>query len=226
MILSSMSLAEVAAVLRKDVVCLQRHVAATYWELERRHRKCGRGVLLQCGEYTSSDRVQWVYAVTISTTKTTLYPLAWYFTTKGIHAFQIDAQGPCTYLRPHVLDRYRQRYYPDADVLGALRHMHARNYDKASEPRKYQGKPAIASAVEDGYLLGDKVCDGTVVDFHTFYDVKMGAQEAVLRDMRKLLEWRRYFAATTTRIGNNQPSDYVSWGQGFPVRLERLHRAA
>lgn len=27
-------------------------------------------------------------------------------------------------------------------------------------------------------------------------------------------------------IGNNQPDNYVNWGMGFPVRLERLHRAA
>ncbi|MBL0127336.1 MAG: hypothetical protein IPP83_07705 [Flavobacteriales bacterium] len=129
-------------------------------------------------------------------------------------------------MRPHVLDRYRIRYYPNADVLEALRQMHLRNYDKACEPRPYRGKPAIACAVEDGYFLGDRVYSGNVVDFHTFYDVKMGAKEAVLRNMRQLLEWRRYFAATNPKIGNNQPDNNVNWGQGFPVRLERLHRAA
>ena len=80
--------------------------------------------------------------------------------------------------------------------------------------------------MEDGYFLSDReVIDG-VVDFHTFYDVQMGAKEHALRDMRKLLEWRRYFTATNPRIGNNQPDAYVNWGHGFPLRLERLRRAA
>ena len=223
MIHSSMTLPEVAAALQKDVVHLQQHVADRLWDLERNHRKTGKGVMVQCGEFTSAARIQWVYVVTISTSKTILYPLGWYFTTKGIHAFQIDAEGPATYLRPHVLDRYRQRYYRDADVMQALRQMHARNYDKASEPRDYQGKPAIASAVEDGYFLGDTVCDGTIVDYHTFYDVAMGGKEKALQNMRKLLEWRRYFVATSHKA---KAEGFVNWGQGFPVRLERLRRAA
>jgi len=226
MIISSMSLSEVAATLREDVVELQRHLAEKHWELEKRHRKSGKGVLVEVGEFTSTDQVQWVYVVTISTSKTVLYPLGWYFTREGIHAFQIDAEGPATYLRPHVLDRYRKRYFPDADVLGALRRMHNRNYDKASEPRLYRGKPGIASAIEDGYILGDVVYGGTVMDYHTFYDVEMCGKEPALRGMRKLLEWRRYFTATTLKISSNQPDNYVNWGQGFPIRLERLRRAA
>lgn len=138
---------------------------------------------------------------------------------------QIDAEGPATYIRPHVLDRYRQRYYRDADVLEALKHMHTRNYDKASEPREYKGKPAIASAIEDGYLMSDRVLNGGVLDYHTFYDVKMGAQEKALRDMRKLLEWRRYYNAITPKGTGDQKDNYVNWGRGFEVRLERLRAA-
>ena len=41
--------------------------------------------------------------------------------------------------------------------------------------------------------------------------------------MRKLLEWRRYFAATNPKA---KPNGYVNWGQGYPLRLERLVRAA
>lgn len=226
MIVTRMSLPEIAAVLRKDVGDLQLHVAERYWELERHHRKSGKGVLTQFGQFTSEGRVQWMYVVTISTSKTTLYPLGWYYTTLGLHCMQIDAEGPATYIRPHVLDRYRVRYFRDADCIGALLEMHKRNYDKACEPRQYQGKPAIASAVEDGYFLGDRVENDSIVDLHTFYDVQMGAKNPVLRDMRKLLEWRRYFTATATRIGSNQPDNYVNWGHGYPVRLERLHRAA
>lgn len=225
MIISSMSLAEVASALRKDVGCLQRHVAERFWDMEKRHRKGGAGVLVQTGEFTSADRIQWLYVVTISARKTTLYPLGWYFTREGIHCMQIDAEGPVTYLRPHVLDRYRQRYYKDADVLEALRQMHLRNYDKASEPRSYQGRPAVASAIEDGYLLGDTVCNGVVVDYHTFYDVTMGAKQRELRDMRKLLEWRRYFNAMTPKGSGDQQSNYVNWGRGFELRLERLRAA-
>ena len=68
MIVSSMTLDEVAAALHKDVVELQRHVAARYWEAERRHRKTGKGVMQQVGEYTSTALIQWTYAVCISTT--------------------------------------------------------------------------------------------------------------------------------------------------------------
>lgn len=225
MILSDMSLAEIAAVLRKDVVGLQRHVAERYWDMERNHRKGGKGVIVQAGEFTSADRVQWVYVVTISSRKTTLYPLGWYFTREGIHCMQIDAEGPATYMRPHLLERYRQRFYKDADVLEAMRHMHTRNYDKASEPRTYKGRPAIASAVEDGFLLGDILYNGNVVDYHTFYDVDMGAKETILRDMRKLLEWRRYFNAMTPKGSGDQATDYVNWGRGYQVRLERLRAA-
>ncbi|MGV9013776.1 MAG: hypothetical protein ACOH13_14375 [Flavobacteriales bacterium] len=219
-----MTLAEVAAALHKDVAHLRQHVAEQYWEVERSHRKRGKGVVVHSGEYTSPDRIQWVYVVTLSPSKTTLYPMAWYFTREGIHSFQIDADGPATYMRPHVLERYRKRYYPHADVLGALLQMHTRNYDKACEPRHYRGRPAIASAVEDGYFLGDEVCKGTVVDLHTFYDVQMGAKEHSLRNMRKLLEWRRYLVATNPNVGRSD--GYVNWGHGFPVRLERLRRAA
>ncbi|MBK8499125.1 MAG: hypothetical protein IPL52_09970, partial [Flavobacteriales bacterium] len=184
---------------------LQRHVAEEYWEMERDHRKGGKGVITQFGDFTSAARIQWMYVVTISPNKTTLYPLGWYYTRQGLHSMQIDAVGPATLIRPHVLDRYRVRYFKDADCIGALLEMHKRNYDKACEPRPYKGKPSIASAVQDGYFLSDReVVDG-VVDFHTFYDVQMGAKEPALRDMRKLLEWRRYFTATNPKIGNNQP---------------------
>ncbi len=225
MILSSMSLTEIAAALRKDVVGLQRHVAGVYWDMERRHRKGGKGVIVQAGEFTSEERIQWLYVVTISPRKTTLYPVGWYFTREGIHCIQIDAEGPSTYMRPHVLDRYRQRFYKDADVLEALKQMHVRNYDKASEPRDYRGRPAIASAVEDGFLLGDIVLNGDLVDYHTFYDVAMGSKERCLCDMRKLLEWRRYYNAITPKSAGDRKDNYVNWGRGFEVRLERLRAA-
>ena len=225
MILSSMSLTEIAAALRKDVVDLQRHVAGLYWDMERRHRKGGKGVIVQAGEFTSAERIQWLYVVTISPRKTTVYPLGWYFTREGIHCIQIDAEGPATYMSPHVLERYRQRFYKDADVLEALRQMHVRNYDRASEPRDYQGRPAIASAVEDGYLLGDIVFNGDLVDYHTFYDVAMGAKDRRLCDMRKLLEWRRYYNAITPKGTGDRKDNYVNWGRGFEVRLERLRAA-
>jgi hypothetical protein len=54
-------------------------------------------------------------------------------------------------------------------------------------------------------------------------EAKLLAKLPALREMRKLLEWRRYFAATNPKA---KPSGYVNWGQGFPLRLERLVRAA
>ncbi|MBL7951156.1 MAG: hypothetical protein JNM62_05505 [Flavobacteriales bacterium] len=219
-----MSLTEVVAALHKDVAELQRFVADRFWEVEQAHRRNGKGVIQRSGEFSSSSRIQWVYVVVVSPSKTTLYPMGWYFTRQGIHAFQIDAEGPATYLRPHVLERYRQRFHPHDDVLNALRHMHVRNYDKAVEYREYKGRPAIASAVEDGYFLGEMCFNGALVDVHTFYDVAMGAREPALREMRKLLEWRRYF--TATRQNPVRAGSYMSWGLGFTTRLERLHRAA
>ncbi len=220
-----MTLAEIAAALHRDVQSLQYHVADRFADMERQHRKGGKGVIMQTGSFTSEERIQWVYVVTISARKTTLYPMGWYFTREGIHCMQIDADGPATYIRPHVLDRYRQRFYKDADVLEALEKMHARNYDKASEPRTYQGRKAIASAIEDGYLLGGTLWNGAVIDYHTFYDVEMGKKDPELREMRQLLEWRRYFNAVTPKAIADQTKNYVNWGRGFELRLERLRAA-
>lgn len=223
MIIASMSLAEVAAALRKDVAHLQRYVAQQHWTTEDSRRKNGgKGVVVESGEYTSPDRIQWHYVLTFASRKTTLYPLAWYFTQEGIHAMQVDAAGPATYLKPHVLDRYRLRYYKDAQVLDALAHMHTRNYDKACEPRPYQGKPAIATAIQDGFLLGDMIPVANVIRFHTFYDVQMGSKEAILKDMRRLLEWRRYYNAVTPISFGDQEKNYVNWGRGFELRLQKL----
>ena len=226
MITSNMHLSDIASALRGDVVHLQRHVAGRYAEMECGHRRNGKGVLKQCGEYTSPTGVQWLFVVIISPTRTTLYPMAWYFTTEGIHGIQLEAKGPLTHLRPHVLDQYRARHCPDVDVMVALRQLHWRNYDKASEPHTYQGKPGIASAVEDGFLLGCMLYNDTVVQVNTFYDVEMGMSNRSLRPMRQLVEWRRYYVATAPKVIPSDADGYASWGQGFPLRLARLRRAA
>jgi len=226
MILSGMKLAEIASVLQKDVVHLQRHVAGLHADMESRHRRGGKGVLTQCGEYTSPGKVQWLYVVTISPVRTSLYPMAWYLTSEGIQGVQIDAEGPMTLLRPHVLQRYRKRYCPEADILEALRQLHWQNYDKASELRIHKGQPTIASAVEHGFLLGCLLYNDSVMQVHTFYDVEMGMQDPELRPMRKLLEWRRYYAAMAPKLNSSVTDRYMNWGHGFPLRLERLRRAA
>ena len=226
MINSGMHLGEIASVLREDVVHLQRFVAGRYADTEHRQRRGGKGVMTQCGEYTSPDGVQWLYVVTISPVRTSLYPMAWYSNGEGIHGMQIDAEGPLTHLRPHVLDQYRARYCPDADVQDALRQLHWQNYDKASEPRTYQRKPSVASAVEHGFLLGCMLYDDTVVDVHTFFSVEMGMKKGHLRSTRKNLEWRRYYAAMAPKINSADTERYLNWGLGFPMRLERLRKAA
>ena len=223
-----MSLAEVALALRKDVALLQQHVAERFAEVEERQRKQGlKGVVVEHGEYTSPDRIMWHYVITISSRKTTLYPMGWYFTQEGIHLMQIDQDGPATYIQPHVLERYRQRYFKDAEVLTAAGLFHQRNYDKACEPRSYLNNPdSIASAIEDGYLLGQLLKQENVIRFHTFYDVEMGAKYPELKGMRRLLEWRRYYNAVTPNGKGDQQKNYVNWGRGFEVRLQRLKRAA
>ncbi|MEO7080558.1 MAG: hypothetical protein ABIY71_03485 [Flavobacteriales bacterium] len=226
MIHSGMHLGEIATVLREDVVHLQRYVAGRYADLERRQRRGGKGVMIQCGAYTSPDEVQWLYVVTISPVRTSLYPMAWYFDSEGIHGVQIDAEGPMTHLRPHVLDQYRARFCPTVDVQAALQQLHWENYDKASVPRTYKGAPSIASAVEHGFLLGVMVYSDTVVDMHTFFDVEMGMQHGSLRSMRQLLEWRRYYVAMAPKVISTETDRYKSWGLGFPLRLERLKKAA
>jgi len=222
-----MSLAEVAAALRKDVAHLRLHVAERFADAEERQRKQNlKGVVVEHGEYTSPDRIMWHYVVTISSRKTTLYPMGWYFTQEGIHLMQIDDVGPATYIQPHVLERYRQRYFKDAEVLTAAGLFHQRNYDKACEPREYRNIPdTIASAIEDGYLLGQLLKPANVIRFHTFYDVEMGAKNG-LAPMRRLLEWRRYYNAVTPNGKGDPQTNYVSWGRGFEVRLQRLRRAA
>jgi len=226
MITSNMLLSDIATALRGDVVHLQRHVAGRYAEMECGHRRNGKGVLTQCGEWTSPAGVQWLYVLIISTTRTILYPMAWYFTREGIHGIQLEAKGPLTHLRPHVLDQYRDRFCPDVSVMVALRQLHWRNYDKASGPHAYQGKPGIASAVVDGYLMGNMLYNDTVVRMHTFYDMEMGMKRPDLREMRQLVEWRRYYGAMSPKAINADTGDYLNWGRGFPLRLARLRRAA
>lgn len=183
-------------------------------------------MVVEHGEYTSPDRIMWHYVVTLSSRKTTLYPMGWYFTQEGIHLMQIDDVGPATYIQPHVLERYRQRYFKDAEVLTAAGLFHQRNYDKACEPREYRNIPdTIATATEDGYLLGQLLKPANVIRFHTFYDVEMGAKHG-LAHMRRLLEWRRYYNAVTPNGKADPQTNYVSWGRGFEVRLQRLRRAA
>ena len=228
MIVSSMSLAEVASALRKDVAHLQQHVAGRFADAEQFQRKQQlTGVVVEHGEYTAPDRMQWHYVLTITSRKTTLYPMGWYFTREGIHLMQLDEHGPATYLQPHVLERYRQRYYKDAEVLTAAGLFHQRNYDKACEPRDYNDLPnTIASAIEDGYLLGQLHTVENVIQYHTFYDVEMGARHKSLKEMRRLLEWRRYYNAMTPKAKGDPASDHVHWGRGFELRLQRLRRAA
>ena len=223
-----MSLAEVALALRKDVAHLQQHVAERFADAEERQRKQGlKGVVVEHGEYTSPDRIQWHYVVTISSRKTTLYPMGWYFTQEGIHLMQIDQDGPATYIQPHVLDRYRGRYYKNAEVLATAGHFHLRNYDKASQAREYRGLPdTVASAIEDGYLLGQLLKDENVIFYHTFYDVEMGAKYPCLKGMRQLLEWRRYFTAVTPNGKGDPQKDFVNWGRGYEVRLQKMRKPA
>jgi hypothetical protein len=54
----------------------------------------------------------------------------------------------------------------------------------------------------------------------------MGMQDAELRPMRQLLEWRRYYAAAGVKAKGTAADRYLNWGRGFPLRLERLRRAA
>ena len=65
-----------------------------------------------------------------------------------------------------------------------------------------------------------------MIRFHTFYDVEMGAKYPELKGMRRLLEWRRYYNAVTPNGKGDQQKNYVNWGRGFEVRLQRLRRAA
>ena len=223
-----MSLAEVAGAFRKDLAHLLGHVALAHVNKEVEVRKGNtKGVQVLAGEFASPDGYQWHYVIAFSSRKTTLYPMGWYFDRKGIHLMQLDANGPATYMGPHVLDRYRQRYFKDADVLTALKKFHERNYDKASEPHAYKDIPnSIASAIEDGFLLGQLLPEAQVVRYHTFYDVAMGNKTAKLKELRRLLEWRRYYNAITPPGKKDSTQDYVNWGRGYEIRLERLCRAA
>lgn len=223
-----MGLAEVAAALRKDVAHLLSHVANAHARDEMDQRKHGaKGIRTLHGEFESPDLYLWHYVLTISSRKTTIYPMGWYFNSQGVHMMQLDAEGPATYIGPHVLERYRQRYFKDADVLEAIQRFHQRNYDKASEPRPYQHySNGIAAAIDDGYLLGELLERENLVHYHTFYDVPMGAKNPTLKGMRQLLEWRRYFTAMTPNGTGGGSDRYVNWGRGFEVRLERLRNAA
>ena len=210
MITSSMSLCKVAAAARKDIGQVKLHVLgkhADFWE------RCVKSGALKddvaTGSFTSAKQNQWVYALVASRGCIKLYPMMWYYTTKGINAMQIDAEGPASYYQAHVLERYVLRYRGKGDQEAALQAFQHRNYEKSCHPCEYKGdRDNYVAVLDDGYVTGEFLQDDAIVHFRTFYDFKMGKKR--FGHLLPMLEWRHRLNAVRFEHTNRRETPHVA----------------
>ena len=226
MITSNMSLCKVAAAARKDVGQVHRHAAEKHGDLALICRKGpNHSEVVRVGAFTSQKHLQWVYVITAVQGRITLYPLLWYVTSDGVHALQLDAEGPASYFQPHVVDRYILRYCKKDDLPTALRIFHRRNYDKACHPDTYKGdRDNYAAVLEDGYVAGEYLKKDAIVHYRTFYDMVAGHER--FGHLRPLLEWRDRMTSVVFDHTGRRETPHVAWCRGYPMRLEQMVKAA
>ncbi len=215
MIRSHMSPCQVAAAARKDVGHLLQHVEEKYADLVRNCPNVGDDRLLRrSGHFTTRKGLQWVYVITATDGRITIYPLLWYATTSGIGALQVDAEGPASYFQPHVMDRYLKRYLRQGDLRNALREFHLKNYDKVYLRHTYKGNDnCYAAVIDDGYVAGELQQKGALVYFRTFYDLVRGHRR--FGEMRPALSWRKaLYKVQFYHVGRRQAPP-ESWGRGY-----------
>lgn len=220
MIRSHMSPCQVAAAARKDVGQLLRHVEEKHAELVRSCPKVGDDRLLRhSGHFTTRKGLQWVYVITATDGRITIYPLLWYATTTGICALQVDAEGPASFFQQHVMDRYLKRYLKQGDLRNALREFHLKNYDKVYLRHTYRGDDKCCAAIiDDGYVAGELQQKGALVYFRTFYDLVTGHRR--FGEMRSALTWRKaLYKVQFDHVGRRQ-APHEAWGRGYPRPAE------
>ncbi|MBL7982811.1 MAG: hypothetical protein JNL52_13505 [Flavobacteriales bacterium] len=218
MIRSHMSPCQVAAAARKDVGQLLRHVEEKHAELARSCPKVGNDRLeRRSGHFTTRKGLQWVYVITATDGRITIYPLLWYATTTGICALQVDAEGPASFFQQHVMDRYIKRYLREGDLRNALREFHLKNYDKVYLRDTYKGdRDSYAAVIDDGYVVGEYQQKAAVLYFRTFYDQRTGHRR--FGHLRTALGWRQALNKTRFEHAGRRQTPHEAWGRGY-VRM-------
>ncbi len=227
MIRSGMTPTQVASAARKDVGQLRQHVLEKHADLVGLCPKTNSTeVVERGGKFSSTKGLQWVYVITAYKGSVTLYPLLWYATTEGIHAMQIDAEGPAQYFQPHVLDRYLKRYlHRKGGRDGAIRQFHKHNYDKVFQPDTYKGdRESFVAVIDDGYVVGENLRDQAIVYFRTFYNKTIGRKR--FGELRSALKWRALMKSIALEHKGRRDTPHTGWGRGYPVVFAPLRAAA
>ncbi|MFN6178278.1 MAG: hypothetical protein ACK46G_12160 [Flavobacteriales bacterium] len=226
MIRSHMSPGQVAAAARKEVGQLLRHVEEKHAGLVRTCPKVGDDRLLRrSGHFTTRKGLQWVYVITATEGRITIYPLLWHATTTGICALQVDAEGPASYFQQHVMDRYLKRYLRQGDLRNALREFHLKNYDKVYLRHTYKGdENCCAAVIDDGYVAGEFQQKAALVYFRTFYDLVTGHRR--FGDMRSALTWRQALSKVQFQHAGRRQAPPEAWGRGYPRTVAEVRMAA
>ena len=227
MIRSQMTPTQVASAARKDVGRLRQHVIEKHADMAGLCAKRNSNEVVEAGgSFSSSKGLQWVYVITAYKGAFTLYPLLWYATTEGIHAMQVDDEGPAQYFQPHVLDRYLKRYlHRKGGRIGAIRQFHKHNYDKVFQPHTYKNdRDSYVAVIDDGYVVGENLADQAIVYFRTFYNKAIGRKR--FGELRAALKWRSIMKSITFEHKGRRDTPHTAWGRGYPVYFEGLRSAA
>lgn len=218
MIRSSMSPAQVAAIARKDVGQVLRHAKAKHAALvERCPAPDSKELLVRSGHFTSSKDLQWIYVITATQGKVSIYPLVWSPTTKGVRAMQLDDKGPASFYQEHVMDQYLARYLKRGTLNNALREFHLKNYVKTYLPDDYKNNPhAYVAASDDGYVAGELQRDDAVVYMRTFYDERTGKNR--FGECRAALNWQVVWHTVSQARTPRRDTPHIAWGRGYDLR--------
>ena len=219
MIRSTMTPAQVAAIARKDVGQVVRHAETKHAALLK---QCpppdSKELLVRSGTCTTTKGIQWIYVITATQGRTTIYPLLWYLTTKGVCAMQVDAEGPASFFQEHVMHRYLLRYHKQGDLMNALREFHLRNYAKSFHPDDYKhDRDTYVAASDDGYVAGELRRQQALVYFRTFYDERTGRRR--FGELRAALTWQVVWHKVRHAHMPRRDTPHIAWGRGYDLKL-------
>jgi hypothetical protein len=226
MIRSNMSPRQVAAYARKEVGQVLRHAVLEHPDFaERCPSKCDKRIISICDRTTSARGLEWIYVMTATQGRITVYPLLWWATTKGNCAMQLDALGPASYFQEHVMVRYIERYLLEGDLYHALKRFHSFNYAKACQPNIYKGdRENYVAVIDDGYVAGELCRKEAVVHFRTFYDKCSG--EKRFGHLRPAGEWQQLMLNVAFDHNGRRDTPHHAWGRGYQVEPFRARLAA
>jgi hypothetical protein len=217
MIRSHMTPRQVAAEARKEVGQVLRHAVAEHQDLvESCPPKCDKRIISLTDRCMTDGGLEWIYALTATQGRTTVYPLLTWVTTKGTAAMQVDAIGPAFYFQEHVMDRYIQRYIGKGDLYHALKLFHSSNHIKACQPYTYKGdRENYVAVIDDGYVAGEWCPKGALVHFRTFYDKISG--EKRFGHLRPACEWQHQMLNVDFEHSGRRNTPHHAWGRGYQL---------